>query len=91
MPKPEVQRVPCLHCTRGPNGGQDCASGAGARTVSMGCFLGAYLPKRAPKRYLGTPVTTVEAPTYADAWRIAQEANYPQWIWVKDGIPGESR
>lgn len=102
MPKPECQRVPCPHCTRGRNGEQSCASGFRTRSTSMGCFLGAYLPNKAPKRILvaskngswrrkAEPVVWVEAPSYIEAIRIAKAEGYPQWIWVRNGIPQESR
>lgn len=102
MPKPDCQRVPCPHCTRGRNGNQSCCSGFRTRSLAAGCFLGAYLPDKAPTRVLLTSpngswrrkavaVTHVEAPTCADAWRMAHEQNLYQWIWVHDGIPGESR
>lgn len=102
MPKPDCQSVPCLHCTRGPKGRKDCSGGMRVRTLTGGsCFLGAYLPDKAPQAITvysptgGHPrsvkVVQVEAPSYADAGQIASDAGHEQWVWVKDGVPGESR
>ena len=92
MPKPTAQYVNCIHCTRGPKGEPSCAAGQAARTVNGGgCFLGAWIPGKEPRQLYGQKVERVEATSYREAWHIAQEAGYPQWIWVCNGIPGESR
>ena len=91
MPKPNAQYVNCLHCTRGPKGDKSCAAGFRARTLKgSGCFLGAWKPGKEPKVLGGIKVERVEAPTYPDAWSIARDAGYKEWIWVKDSVPQES-
>lgn len=90
MAKPLAQRVPCIRCTRGRNGEKSCSSGWKVRSAAPGCFNGAWLLGKAPQRINGVKVQHVEAPTYMEAIKIAPAADYQQWIWVKDGVPGES-
>lgn len=90
MPKPLAQHVPCIHCTRGCKGEKSCAAGWRARTLATACWNGAWLPNKAPKRIQGVKVESVEAPTYSEAVKIAQDKGYPQWIWVQNEVPGES-
>lgn len=92
MPKPDAQYVNCVFCTRGPRGNKSCASGQHVYSANGGgCMLGAWKPHKVPKSVHGAKVERVEAPSYRDAWDIARQERYEEWIWVKDGVPQESR
>lgn len=92
VPKPNAQYVNCIHCTRGPKGEKSCSPGMNVKSrQGGGCFLGAWLPGKEPAIVDGVKVERIEAPTYSEAWAIAKRDSYPEWIWVKDGVPQASR
>lgn len=92
MPKPDAQYVHCVYCTRGPRGNKSCASGLHAYSAKGGgCMLGAWKPWKVPKSIRGIKVKHIETPSYRDAWDIAHRDGHVEWIWVKDGVPQESR